>query len=271
MKNKLCFMLISFVSLTLLLLAPSLVNARIQYPGSPLGYVSDFAHVLTQQQTYILDRYLHNYHQATGNQVEVAIVPTIGNDTGFNYSYRLAQTWGLGQKREDKAALVLIAMKQHKIFIQSAYGLESKLTDLQCHHIIRKYMVPYFRHGDFYQGIGAGLEKITQTIDGKPFSSISSISLQPYPQSSGTGFPSIAVFFIFVIILLIILPRTGTLGSFLILNGLFGGGGFGGGFGGGGFGGGGFGGGGFGGGGGGIGGFLGGGGSFGGGGAGGSW
>ena len=131
MKNKLSFMILSFISLTLLLLTPSLVRAKIQYPGRPLGYVSDFAHVLTQQQTYILDRYLHDYHQATGNQVEVAIVPTIGNDTAFNYSHRLAQTWGLGQKRKDKAALILIAMKQHKIFFQVGYGLEPKLTDLQ--------------------------------------------------------------------------------------------------------------------------------------------
>ena len=255
------FILILVFSAAVLVLIPSFGSARTQYPSSPLGYVSDFAHILGSQQIYILDRYLHNYHQATGNQVEVAIVPTIGNNTAFNYSHRLFQKWGIGQKRVDKGVLALIAMKQHKIFFQVGYGLEPKLTDLQSHHIIRKYMVPYFRHEEFYQGIGAGLEKITQTIDGKPFSSISSISLQPYPRSSNTFNAGTYIFgFMIFMIALFLFIRYPSFMGYLLLNMVLSGGGGGGGFGGG-----------FGWGGGGIGGFMGGGGSSGGGGAGGSW
>ncbi len=247
-----------------------MAQREIPEPPSMQTSVYDQADMLAPNQERQLKQKLINYADTTSTQIVVVTIPSLKGEYIGTYAAKWAQKWGIGQSKKDNGVLLLIAKKEHKIWITTGYGLEPYLTDARVSLIYRKIMRPQFRKNNFYTGIDQATTAIMQILAGK-------FKGNPKARKGKEGFPFrmlLPVFFFVLIIIAIIRRRRGGGGGGrhgggggllfdAILLSSLGRGGFGGGFGGGGFGGGGLGGGGFGGG------F--GGGGFGGGGAGGGW
>ena len=248
------------VALVVLVLAAGVARAALSFP--PLtGRVVDNAGLLSQDTQQKLTNLLAAMEQQTGDQVVVVTLKSLQGDDIQDYGYQLGRAWGIGQKGKDNGVLLIVSQNPHKVGIETGYGVEGRLTDAQSELIIQNTILPYFRKGDYDDGVLAGTAQILQALGAK-LSALDSLP-QPLPDQQPHGHGGgIPIFFIMIFIWLVF-------GRFfwpmLFLGGLGGGPWGGSGFGGGGLGGGGFGGGGFGGG------FSGGGGSFGGGGASGSW
>jgi uncharacterized protein len=197
--------------------------------------------------------------------------PSLQGEDDLEFTNRVANVWKV---KDDKALMLFVFQKEHKLRIQVGYGLEAVVTDAYSSRVIRETIVPYFRQGQYAAGLNAGVDQLASKID-PTFSGAVQQQSQPVqrPVSRSTPGPSVSDIVIlavlFLVFLFVIVPMLrgcgGCGGCFLPF---FWGGGGGTTFGGGGFGGGGGGGGGWG-----VGGSWGGGGgsSFGGGGAGGSW
>ncbi|MDI6704580.1 MAG: TPM domain-containing protein [bacterium] len=80
------------------------------------------------------------------------------------YAVELYEDWGIGKKDKDNGVLVLLAMDERKVRIESGYGVEGILPDGLCGEIIRYKMVPYFKKGDFGSGVAAGVITIASKI-----------------------------------------------------------------------------------------------------------
>lgn len=242
----------------------------------PTDYVSDFAHVLSPEAVAQLDSICQQLdHSAANAQVAVVTVHDLNGDTADDYANELEDHWKMGNKGQNRYAMVLLAVADHKYRIEVGYGLEGILPDGKVGDIGRE-MIPDLRAGDYDGAVTLAVGEVAQVIatDAKVTldQNISAPAPQPVQHDSELGR---LIFFIILFALF---------GGGSLLRMLFGWGLFFGGWGRGGWrggpwiggpwigGGGGFsGGGGFGGGGGGFGGFGGAGGGFGGGGAGGSW
>jgi uncharacterized protein len=245
----------------------------------PTDYVSDFAHVLSPEAVARLDAICEQLDRTAANaKVAVVTVHDLDGDDAADYANQLEDHWKMGDKNkvegQNRYAMVLLAVADHKYRIEVGYGLEGILPDGKTGDIGRA-MVPDLRAGDYDGAMLLAVGEIAQVIaaDAKVTLNADLPAQAPEPVRHSSPFGGL-------ILLLIILFFFGGFSLLRILFGaslFFGGwgrGGWGGGppIGGGWGGGGGFGGGGFsGGGGGGFGGFGGGGGGFGGGGAGGSW
>ncbi len=105
-------------------------------PGSPTGYVSDFANVLTPDQETTLANAIRAHKTETTQEIAVVTVPTIGDDTIENYASKLFEEWGIGQKDVDNGVLFLMAVNDRKLRIEVGYGLEDVLTDAETSKII---------------------------------------------------------------------------------------------------------------------------------------
>jgi uncharacterized protein len=231
-------------------------NAGLTFP-TLTGRVVDDAGILSPETQQRLTALLAEHERQTGNQVVVATLKSLQGTDIATYGYQLGRAWGLGKKGKDNGVLITISPSTHDVRIDVGYGLEGTLTDAQSALIIQNVMLPYFRKGDYDDGVLAGTVDVLRTLGGKP-SNVDSIP-QPQPDeepSGGNGAPPIFILLILFFVFGRFFWPLLFLGAF---RGPWGGGGFGGGFGGGSFGGGSFGG------------FSGGGGSFGGGGASGHW
>ncbi len=237
----------------------------------PTDYVSDFAHVLSPEAIARLDSVCAELDHSQANaQIAVVTVKTLDGEDTSEWSHELFSKWKIGGAAgagKDRGLLVLLAVDDHKRFIEVGYGLEGILNDAKVGDIGRE-MVPQLRANDYDGAVTLAVGAVAQVIadDAKVTLSDQPVEQQPVPQRRSSGVNWVKLVIVLIVILLYGFRLLGSWGLFGLWGmGLFGGGrGMGGGGWGGG--GGGFGGGG---GGGGFGGF--GGGSSGGGGAGGSW
>jgi uncharacterized protein len=241
---------------------------KIEDLPQPTDYVSDYAHVLSPEAIAHIDSLCTQLDHSQANaQIAVVTIHTLDGDDPSDYATRLFEKMKIGSKSTDRGVLILLAVDDHKRWIETGYGVEGVLNDAKVGDIGRA-MLPDLRANDFDGAVTLAVGEVAQDIAADAKVTLDDDEAQQQirrqsPQGSVLGK---------LILLIIVLVFFGGFSLLRILFGwgLFFGGWGGGGWRGGGYGGGGWGGGGFGGGGGGgFGGF--GGGSTGGGGAGGSW
>jgi len=129
--------------------------------------VTDLTNTLTAPQKAQIEQFLTDLEKTKGSQVAVLIVPTTQPEAIEDYSLRVVEKWKLGRKNIDDGVLLLIAKNDRKMRIEVGYGLEGVITDIMAGRIIREYITPEFRRGNFYGGILSGLEQIANLIKGE--------------------------------------------------------------------------------------------------------
>jgi len=240
------------LSLLLLALSP---RARAADLPELTGPVNDFAHVIDATSAQGIDRLSRALQEASGDVVVVATVPTIeGYGDIREYATKLFDNRGKGVGEKDKSngLLILLALKERRVWIEVGYGLEELITDRFAGETSRQYMVPEFRSGGYGQGLLVGTARVVGRIAKGRGVTLKDVQLPP-DESGGSerNFPTIIPVLIFIAILVISRIGGGP-GAGMLLWGLgpwsrwssgvgpfgggrgggFGGGGFGGGFGG---------------------------------------
>ncbi|MEO6213789.1 MAG: TPM domain-containing protein [Vicinamibacterales bacterium] len=268
--------LIRLVGVALFALVFSVTTADAQQAPPPLtAAVNDFAGVIDAGSHAELERLINALKAASGDVVVVATVPTIEGYLDINeFALKMFENGGrgLGEKGKDNGLLIVVAVQERKIRIETGYDVEGFVPDGYAGQIIRDGVTPHFRNGNYGAGLVTGTAAIVNRIAAGRGVQLQGVPREPVRRrtQSAPFWPTIVM----IVLFMLLSRRRGGRGrrwgggGWSSGVGPFGGGlggGFGGGFGGFGGGGGGFGGGG----GGGFGGF--GGGRSGGGGASGSW
>ena len=143
--------------------------ARAEVPVPPLTTrVTDLTQTLSPPQQQSLERSLADLEARKGAQIAVLIVPTTQPETIEQYARRVLDVWKLGRKGIDDGALLLVAKDDHKLRIETQYGLEGVIPDAIAKRIIAEDIAPAFKRGDFYGGIDAGVSRLTRLVEGEP-------------------------------------------------------------------------------------------------------
>ena len=143
--------------------------AGAQVPVPPLkGRVTDQTAMLTAEQKAALEQTLQAFEARKGSQIAVLIVSTTAPETIEQYALRVAEQWKLGRKKVDDGAVLVIAKNDRALRIEVGYGLEGALNDATSKRIISETIAPLFQHGNFYEGITAGVVRIMSVVDGEP-------------------------------------------------------------------------------------------------------
>lgn len=257
-----------YLRLLLLLLLTSfqLVQAQFKIPPIPEKQTSvyDYYELLSPTEKSYLEDKLVKYSDTTSTQIVIAIIASTEGEYINYLGAQWAETWGIGQAKEDNGILILLAKDDRRIGINTGKGVEHLLTDAMSRRIIERDIIPFFKIDDYYGGLNRGTDAIFEVLQGE---------YKGTRKQDETPFPvGVFVFLFFILILFIIAiskskhkgggsggqyQSTGSLLDAIILSNLGrgtyrgrssggfgggsfgGGGGFGGGFGGGSFGGGG--------------------------------
>ncbi|MEW6681573.1 MAG: YgcG family protein [Nitrospirota bacterium] len=143
--------------------------AFAQLPVPPFSaFVTDLTDTLTPDQRDALERALRAFEQRKGSQIAVLLVASTEPEAIEEYALRVAEAWKLGRKGVDDGVLLLVAKGDRALRIEVGYGLEGVIPDAVAKRIISEIMVPYFRQGDFYGGVDAGVGRLIRLIDGEP-------------------------------------------------------------------------------------------------------
>jgi uncharacterized protein len=143
--------------------------ARAAAPDFPAltGRVVDQAGLLNEAERQSLTEALKAHEEATGNQVVVVTLRSLGGLPIEDYGYQLGRAWGIGRAGKDDGVLLIVAPSERKVRIEVGYGLEGVLTDAASRLIIERVMIPSFRSGQYGPGIVAGTGAILKMLAGE--------------------------------------------------------------------------------------------------------
>jgi uncharacterized protein len=163
-------------------------GAWASIPAKPQGWVSDFAGIMSDTVKSQVGTLFAEVKKSTGAEIAVVTVPSLEGMSVEEYAVKLFKKWGIGEKGKDNGVLFLIAPNERKTRIEVGYGLEPVITDGRAGEIIRKTVIPFFKAGDYNQGILQGSREIAALITGKDF--VPSVPIPaPEPQSQAEETP----------------------------------------------------------------------------------
>ena len=170
-------------------------------PPKPTSYFNDYAGVVSKSAALRFNEQLGQFERETSDQVVVAVFPKMQSDSDIaDYTQRVAQAWGVGQKERRNGVVLFVFVQDRKMFIQVGYGLEGALPDITAFDITEYKIKPHFRNGDYEGGIATGIDFICKAIRGEYKGSGKTAA----EQHRGGGAPSFLFFIIFVIVLIVI-------------------------------------------------------------------
>ena len=233
-KLKACLSL--FISILLLhwfLLTP----ASAQKFPEPRGAINDYAEVIAPQYERAMDLLAREVLQKTGTSVVVATLKSIEDNDPADYANRLYEAWGIGKKGQDKGVLILLALEERKVQIETGYGVEGILPDGLVGEILDTYVVPNLKKDNYDKGLSNALVAVSSVIAKDAGISLTGSST-PQNQTKKTiqKKPRVSLFSVilfFVVLTMLLGTRQGrAILPFILLMVLAGGRGGGGGFGG---------------------------------------
>jgi uncharacterized membrane protein YgcG len=127
-------------------------------------WVNDYIELLTTEQKTVLKHELQSLEDSVGSQLVVMIIDNLQGMEISEFSYHIANSWGIGRKDFDDGVLVLLSMNDRQMRIEVGYGLEKILKDEIAAQIIQEEMIPEFREQRFYEGLLAAVKKIKELI-----------------------------------------------------------------------------------------------------------
>jgi uncharacterized protein len=213
---------------------------------SPQGAVNDFAVLLSDRARASLETLSRSLLEKTGVSCVFVTVDGLEGDDINDVAVKLFEKWGVGKKDVDEGVLVLVAVKDRKIRMETGYGAEGYVTDAEAGRIIRDIMQPAFARQQWDEGfLGAAvaIAGLAARAHNTPLSAITGNGTANAPAQSfrAVKVNIFGILFFAVLILFLLSTRGGrSLLFFMLLSSLSSSGrssgrGFGGGFGGGGF------------------------------------
>lgn len=149
-----------------LLLLPVLASAYTN-PGSPQGFINDYAGMISESAKQALEQTLVDFEKETSNEITVVTINSLEGDIIEDFAVELFADWGIGKKDKDNGILLLIAKEDREMRIEVGYGLEGALTDGQAYWIIQNDLRPNFQERDYDTGIVAAVESIMTATRGE--------------------------------------------------------------------------------------------------------
>jgi uncharacterized protein len=145
-----------------------LVSAQnIPERPNPPRLVNDFANVLSSNQREELEKKLQIYNDTTSTQIAIITIKSTGDYPISDVALKFLRSWGVGSKKNNNGVVILAAVEDKKVRIETGYGMETVLNDGLCGTIIRDVMRPYFKKGDYYGGFSAASDEVIKAAKGE--------------------------------------------------------------------------------------------------------
>lgn len=128
--------------------------------------VTDEAGLLSNAQEEAMNQRLRAIRSTHAVEFAVVTLPSIGDAPLEDFTLKLARQWGVGNKKNNNGLLLLLVLDQRRVRFETGYGLEGYLPDGRLSRIIQDRMIPYFRSGNYAEGLSEGVIAVQQVLDG---------------------------------------------------------------------------------------------------------
>ena len=176
-------------------------------PPAPAAYFNDYAQVVAAGTAARLNQTLEDFERQTSEQIVVAVFPKMQSDSDIaDYTVRVARSWQVGLKDKNNGAVLFVFVQDHKMFLQTGYGLEGALPDALCKRIIDEQIAPRFKAGDFDGGLTAGVQSIIAATKGEYKGTGRTVAERRGGHGNDSSGAAVVIIFLIIMGLFIVLP-----------------------------------------------------------------
>ncbi|MGV3771695.1 MAG: TPM domain-containing protein [Verrucomicrobiales bacterium] len=173
-----------------------LVQAAEVLPKAPTRYFNDYAGVISQGTAQKLNSALESFEKESSSQILAVIYPKMQSEAPIeDYTVRLAQAWGVGQKDKKNGAVLFVFIQDRAMRIEVGYGLEGAIPDVTAKRIVEDEIIPHFRTQNYDAGLTAGVTALMQAAKGE-YQGTGRTNAQGRQQRKSGWFPLIIFAFI---------------------------------------------------------------------------
>jgi len=140
-------------------------NAK-EIPTKSTLQVYDYAGILKLNEVEILQRALKDWQDSTSIEMAVVIDKSLEDEDIFEYSLKIAQSWGIGDKSTNNGILLYISAEDKKIFMHIGPGLQGVIPDALGKRIIENIIKPAFREQKYGEGIASAILTLQELAAG---------------------------------------------------------------------------------------------------------
>ncbi|WP_448699736.1 TPM domain-containing protein [Mucilaginibacter sp. AW1-3] len=184
-----------------------------EYPPKSNTLVTDYTNTLSADNKAQLENKLVAFNDSTSTQIAVVIIKSVGSYDIAEYGAGLGRNWGIGQKGKNNGILILVAIEDHKVTIQTGYGAEGAVPDAITSQVINNQIKPAFKGGDYYGGLDAAITSLIQYMRGEYKADV---QVQDQNEGNGGGGSIGLIIFIVVVIVILIFRNIGRGGGHII-------------------------------------------------------
>ncbi len=203
-----CYFLFFLLSFSFLLFSTSILFAQEDIEkiinSKPEGYVTDYANILDLNDNNEISELAKVIDQKSKVQIAVVTIPSLGLYTIEEFSYKIFEKWGVGQKGENNGILIALALNEKKVKIEVGYGLEYLIPDSKAALIIQNFGIPYFKQSYYGKGIYNMVYKLGSIVaenNGQKLSDwLNESGVKANTDNEGSGF---FIFILFIILFFI--------------------------------------------------------------------
>ena len=174
----------------------------------PEGYLSDFAHVVDATDRAELEDYASRVQQATGVQLAFVTLPSLQGEPIEDVTNDIFHAWGVGRKKEDDGAMVLLSVGDRKSRLEVGGGLGGIIPDGMAGMLLDD-MRPALRQREYGAALLMAAQRLGSTIAASKNVTVAAPAIRH--RVSPTTHDSIPwpLIFIGIFILMLILRRGG--------------------------------------------------------------
>jgi uncharacterized membrane protein YgcG len=149
----------------LFILCATLACLAAEIPGPMSGtFVHDYAGVIPDDKRAEIQAKAQRLKDEYKTEIAVVTIESLEGEESFDYSMRMARSWGIGSKENEvRGLLILVAVKDRKTAFRTSRHIEGELPDGVTGEISRR-MNAYFKNGDFGGGLSLGLDQILERL-----------------------------------------------------------------------------------------------------------
>lgn len=139
----------------------SFAHATSDIPAFTPNVVDPHAY-LTEAEKDEVNRLIQDVRARADIHAAVYLLPALGEESIEELAERAFRKWALGQAGKDNGLLLVLAMDDRKMRIETGYGLEGDIPDATAKRILDEQLRPFLRANQIKNGLVSALVALAQ-------------------------------------------------------------------------------------------------------------
>ncbi len=167
----------------------------------PVGYVNDFANVISAADEQQMEQIIAAVREQTRAEIAVVTVESMSPyATIEDFGIALADAWKVGSS-DDAGVILIVALSERVFRIEVGYGLEGAIPDGKAGAIRDNYVLPHLREGNYGAGLLNGVAAVALEIADEYGVTLTSVEIARQPTRGGARFASGNLFYLIFVLL----------------------------------------------------------------------